>query len=127
MTVMATPNSRTTSTAGHATLRCRDCKATGRRAFTMHHTTTAHEGRMLTSQAMELDGRTRNVRDRYAVIHALHMNCPVCGSTRVNVNLVKGTYIADKTCGARCMNAVGPDCECSCAGENHGANHRTWN
>lgn len=29
---------------------------------------------------------------------------------------------SDKTkCGARCMNAVGPSCECPCAGENHGA------
>lgn len=36
---------------------------------------------------------------------------------------VKGVYNADKTCNARCTNAIGPDCECSCAGAQHGAAH----
>lgn len=36
---------------------------------------------------------------------------------------VKGVFNADKTCNARCTNAVGADCECSCAGQQHGAAH----
>lgn len=26
-------------------------------------------------------------------------------------------------CDARCLNATGPNCECSCGGANHGKNH----
>lgn len=26
-------------------------------------------------------------------------------------------------CDARCLNATGPNCECSCGGANHGMNH----
>lgn len=33
------------------------------------------------------------------------------------------TYNPEKVCDGRCMNAVGPSCECSCKGENHGG---TW-
>ncbi len=33
---------------------------------------------------------------------------------------VKGTINLDKSCDGRCMNATGPNCECSCAGQNHG-------
>lgn len=33
---------------------------------------------------------------------------------------VKGVVSLDKSCDGRCMNATGPNCECSCAGTNHG-------
>lgn len=36
---------------------------------------------------------------------------------------VKGVHNADKTCNARCVSATGMDCECSCAGAQHGAAH----
>lgn len=39
----------------------------------------------------------------------------------MTLNPVKGVIVADKTCNHRCTNAVGPDCECSCGGEKHGA------
>lgn len=32
--------------------------------------------------------------------------------------------VADKTCDSRCVNAVGPSCDCSCGGANHAAGHR---
>ena len=33
---------------------------------------------------------------------------------------VEGKLNREVKCDARCMNAVGPSCECSCAGANHG-------
>jgi hypothetical protein len=36
---------------------------------------------------------------------------------------LKGRYVAEKGCDARCMGATGPSCDCSCGGANHGANH----
>lgn len=35
--------------------------------------------------------------------------------------IVNGTLVEDKACDRRCTTATGPDCECSCAGANHGA------
>ena len=46
--------------------------------------------------------------------------CP-CGAT-VTVKAVIGTT-STKECDARCMGAVGPSCDCSCGGANHGAGH----
>lgn len=48
-----------------------------------------------------------------------------CGRcTRLTAgNPVRGRYSAHKTCDARCIYARGADCECSCAGANHGAGH----
>lgn len=36
---------------------------------------------------------------------------------------VKGTYSPDHKCDARCLNAKGHDCTCSCGGMNHGRGH----
>jgi hypothetical protein len=33
------------------------------------------------------------------------------------------TYNPEKVCNAACMGAVGPACDCSCSGSNHGGNH----
>lgn len=44
-----------------------------------------------------------------------------CGTT-VKVNQVFGSE-SGKACDARCTGATGHDCECSCGGENHGADH----
>ena len=35
---------------------------------------------------------------------------------------VRGSYNEEKFCDGRCMGAKGPNCECSCGGENHGMN-----
>lgn len=49
--------------------------------------------------------------------------CPKCHSKFIEGNAVKGTYSDSHKCDSRCMNAKGPDCECQCAGKNHGINH----
>jgi hypothetical protein len=36
---------------------------------------------------------------------------------------VQGSLNEGIKCGAKCVNATGPSCECSCAGANHGAMH----
>jgi hypothetical protein len=36
---------------------------------------------------------------------------------------IKGTYSADHKCDARCLNAKGHTCTCSCGGMNHGRGH----
>ena len=36
---------------------------------------------------------------------------------------LKGRYSAEKECNGVCMAGVGPSCDCSCGGENHGKNH----
>lgn len=41
------------------------------------------------------------------------------------VNTVQGVLRVDKGCNGRCEAATGPDCECSCAGRNHGGAYDT--
>lgn len=38
---------------------------------------------------------------------------------------IKGTYSKDHKCDARCMNAKGHECTCSCGGANHGRGYAT--
>ena len=113
-------------TDGAVNLKCNACKSKGRRTFAMVHTRRAFNGRPVTSQYVELDDKLYSVMDQYALARILHMPCPQCGSSNVQVNVVKGTYVADKSCGARCMGATGPTCECTCAGRNHGGNNAIW-
>lgn len=55
----------------------------------------------------------------FAMAAANH--CPDCGVQSVKgAMLVKGDYDPDITCDARCTNATGPNCDCSCGGKNHG-------
>ena len=48
--------------------------------------------------------------------------CPTCGkyhATQRRINYAKNPSL--HKCGARCMAAKGPNCECSCSGVNHGS------
>lgn len=49
--------------------------------------------------------------------------CPECGELS-QLRALVATYNPDKVCSARCMNARGPSCDCSCGGANHSASHR---
>jgi hypothetical protein len=50
--------------------------------------------------------------------------CPKCKvNDSVSWNAVAGTYNPKEKCGAKCHNAKGPNCDCSCKGENHGKNY----
>lgn len=39
---------------------------------------------------------------------------------------LRATYNPEKECSAKCINATGPSCSCSCNGENHGGGRLTW-
>lgn len=45
--------------------------------------------------------------------------CPHCSAV-VELRWVAGYLNGNVPCDARCMGAVGPNCDCSCGGENHG-------
>lgn len=45
-----------------------------------------------------------------------------CGNGYLTGKRVLGTESAKK-CGAACMGATGPNCDCSCGGRNHGGAH----
>jgi hypothetical protein len=47
-------------------------------------------------------------------------HCPDHGTYRLERG---GGYKNDTKCGARCRNATGPNCDCSCGGHNHGMSH----
>lgn len=53
---------------------------------------------------------------------ALSLRCFSCGKTRL-AKRVLGRLNRDIKCTARCLAATGQDCECSCAGKNHGAKY----
>ena len=48
--------------------------------------------------------------------------CESCGELNQG-NAVTGQHNGEIKCGARCRNATGGDCECSCGGANHGTAH----
>lgn len=45
-----------------------------------------------------------------------------CGRSLTNWRAVTGTP-NDTPCDARCTNAIGPSCDCSCGGKNHGGGY----
>jgi hypothetical protein len=47
--------------------------------------------------------------------------CPDHGAFKLKYG--KGRYSENRKCDARCTNATGPSCDCSCGGANHGAAH----
>lgn len=47
--------------------------------------------------------------------------CPTCDKL-VKLQRVIGSK-SERKCGAACLNAVGPNCDCSCEGHNHGAGY----
>lgn len=49
--------------------------------------------------------------------------CGTFGHKAFKLKAVKGTYSKDHKCDARCLNAKGNDCTCSCGGANHGKGH----
>lgn len=44
-----------------------------------------------------------------------------CGRRCVGLSPVKGKFVAEHKCDARCTSAKGHSCECSCGGKNHGS------
>ena len=51
-----------------------------------------------------------------------HLRCG-CGAL-ATARVLRVTIKPDHRCGARCTSATGANCDCSCAGKNHGSDHR---
>lgn len=51
---------------------------------------------------------------------ATYQRCPDHRVFTLDFRPLKATYNPAKECNARCMGAIGPACDCSCGGENHG-------
>jgi hypothetical protein len=115
---------------GRAVLKCRSCKHAGQVHYRLRdELTEAWNGPHYTTY-IQLDGATTWKRVDQCrskpMAWALSRTCPDCDSYKVTVNVVKGTVVESKVCDGRCMAATGPNCECSCGGENHGGGHGTF-
>lgn len=123
-----TTNESRSEQDGHAIVRCKTCKRKGTLAFRVVLITTAFNGRMHQRQEAVINDRTMSMRDYNDLAHKLHnavTDCP-CGTPALTVKMIKGFFVQDIACGPRCLNAIGPDCECSCSGTNHGSGHSAW-
>jgi phage terminase large subunit GpA-like protein len=66
--------------------------------------------------------RTDESGRRISASDSNEWTCPKCGRWEwVKGGTVNGT-VSDHKCGAKCLSAIGPNCECSCGGANHGKN-----
>jgi hypothetical protein len=52
-------------------------------------------------------------------LHELWVPCRGCGRLRT-AKIVRGVYNPNKKCNAKCIFAMGHNCECACGGKNHG-------
>jgi hypothetical protein len=51
------------------------------------------------------------------------VTCPDCSRPMPRVAFIAGNYSEARDCDSRCTSAVGPACDCHCAGKNHGRDH----
>lgn len=52
-------------------------------------------------------------------VHQLGLHC-LKHKRQLGYVPINGSYSETHICDSRCMNAIGPNCECSCGGANHG-------
>lgn len=55
-----------------------------------------------------------------AYTRTITATCTGCGAQAV-LHALKGIYNGSEPCDGACMSAIGPNCSCSCGGDNHGA------
>ena len=55
--------------------------------------------------------------------HGIDTLCPACNSNVTRWDQIDGKKNDKVKCDRRCTGATGHNCECSCGGENHGADH----
>ncbi|MDE2020283.1 MAG: hypothetical protein KGJ13_08115 [Patescibacteria group bacterium] len=48
--------------------------------------------------------------------------CPNCGRF-TDGRTIKARLVPEQKCDGRCVNAIGPNCSCSCGGANHGSGY----
>ena len=55
--------------------------------------------------------------------HIPGKSCPSCAKN-MDFHAIKGRTVDSIACDARCTNAKGHSCDCSCGGANHGSGYR---
>jgi hypothetical protein len=117
---------------GRAIVRCRNraCRRAAQLTYSTRTEQWAFNGRPASRSEVTVGGRTyslgRYMTTQGALLKSLSSRtCEGCGGGRghYDVNIVRGVVVEDKPCNAKCMGAVGPSCECSCGGKNHGGGH----
>lgn len=103
-------------------LRCRRCKTTTR--------VDGHRRQVVRRWWHPTMGMARSVGPEDLTLPdgsrlQLHLvpPCPGCGRAWSTCQRVKGHRVPEIPCGGKCRNAKGPNCDCSCGGENHGRGH----
>lgn len=113
---------------GYAIAKCKTCKTVVRITTVQQRKLSANRGEVCTlfNHTSPSPGVTYN-----RTYNLYSMPCPTEGCcfpwssqhTILTFRPIVGTYSAQRVCSAKCMGASGPNCECACAGANHGGNH----
>lgn len=100
--------------------RCKACKRVERVEVTLvrDRSWKGDWGRSVRQVVLEAWGK------RYTQDNSENLFVP-CGCTPNRYLHLKRLHgrVSTEPCGAKCLSATGPNCECSCGGKNHGANH----
>lgn len=118
----------TWTTTGLGILRCRvkGCRTPHQVEVRTVTEIRAHEGRQITTTYVETGRGPIAVRDQRELAATVERDavCTGCGQTRLDYLPIRGVHVESVTCGRRCTSAVGPSCDCSCAGANHARDHQ---
>ena len=120
----------TWSSEARAIVRCvsKTCKQAHVVTFKTTTTLRAFNNRPVYSHVVWRDGRPVTYRDRYD-LHRIVLRdfaCAGCGGRGATFKVVEGRFSESVKCGGKCLNAVGPSCDCQCGGENHGSGHTSF-
>ena len=99
----------------HVLYRCTKCKRVERRTY------VRESSHVLNNRGAVI--RTNHVYTTLDGVRMWYETEPVdcCGGQMKSAKVVGRE--SDHVCDARCTNATGPNCECSCKGKNHGKSY----
>jgi hypothetical protein len=108
--------------------KCTQCKTVIRISITQYKRLTENRQGLRFEYSYDAPQGCHESRRSGAVSWSLA--CPTCQTEThwathgIGLKKIDGYLNEGKKCDARCTSATGPTCECQCAGENHGADHR---
>lgn len=115
------------ASTGRALARCRakGCRRAHQVTYVVESVHTAWNNRPHWEFAVMVAGRPVGYRDRAGLAAAVlrSFTCTACGGSSAEFIVVRGRVVESVKCGPKCRGAVGPSCDCSCGGDNHGSGH----
>lgn len=114
----------TASPAGPQLGRCKTCKRVVRLSTTQERRLVAvrHQDGLVAEAACRWPAPVPGAKHWHDGTWTVP--CPTAGCPWViTLKRVDGHVSPAVTCGSKCTGAVGPSCDCSCGGANHGAAH----